>query len=68
MVNDEWKYYDVQQYGKNNKSQWYGDRNKYGNNSDFSHEQLTKGGICVFDFEKHYCGSEMVTEFYYFKP
>jgi hypothetical protein len=67
MVNGEWKYYDVQQYGQNNQSQWFGDRNKYGNNSDFSHDQLTMSGICVFDLEKHDCGDEMVTEFYYFK-
>jgi hypothetical protein len=67
MVNGDWKYYDVQQYGQNNKSQWFGDRNKYGNNSDFNHDQLTKSGICVFNFERHDCGDEMVTESYYFK-
>ncbi len=67
MINGEWKYYDIQRYGQvkntNESSFWFGNRSDFGYNSDFTHSQLTKSGIYVFNLQNFSPGEE-ITQFY----
>jgi hypothetical protein len=68
MINGEWKYYDVQRYGQvkntSDSSFLFGNRSEYGYKSGFTHNELNKNGICVFDLQNHKCGDENVTQYY----
>lgn len=68
MINNEWKYFDVQRYGQvkntDESSFWSGNRSDYGKKSGFSYSELTQDGIFIFDLQTKKCGNQEVTRDY----